>query len=318
MFNSLMLLPYALILRLVVIIFLHEQLPPEVYGNWGKEIVEASQHWGVGAFLLSTFLVFIQAAMLNRLFIKQSMIGEINLFPGLCYILLTALHPAFISFSSLLLANTTLLIALNYLFDILKKDRQEETRFMVGWWLGVSALIYSPYYILFLFGLISMSILKTLKVKDIFQYMTGYISPFLISWLVHIVRTDNLYPGFLDAFRTFGIPQLKRISNIADIITISIIGLLLVVSILGYGQFIARKNIHAQKKIDSMYALIFFSLLMALFPLVISIQFLMVLMIPLSLYLAIVLRLIRHQAIAESIHFILFVAAILSQILFII
>jgi hypothetical protein len=37
------------------------------------------------------FPVFIQAAIVNRLYIKQSMIGEINLFPGLCYILLTAL-----------------------------------------------------------------------------------------------------------------------------------------------------------------------------------------------------------------------------------
>ena len=88
--------------------------------------------------------------MINRLFIKQNMIGEINLFPGLCYILLTALHPSFIGISSLLLANTTLLIALAYLFDVLKKDNQEETRFMAGWWLAVSGLIYSPYFVLLL------------------------------------------------------------------------------------------------------------------------------------------------------------------------
>ncbi|HJW28169.1 MAG TPA: hypothetical protein VJ508_02850, partial [Saprospiraceae bacterium] len=278
----------------------------------------AAQHWGVGALLLSTFLVFIQAAIVNRLYIKQSMIGEINLFPGLCYILFTSLHPSFISFSSLLLANTTLLIGLSYLFDILKKEHQEENRFMVGWWMAASALIYSPYYVLFLFGLISMSILKTLKIKDIFQYLTGYISPFLISWFVHIILQGNLHASFLDAFNTFGIPEISTLNNIADIITISILGLLLLVSILGYGQIIARKNIHAQKKIDSMYALVFFSLIMALFPLKLTVHFLLVLVIPLSLFVAIVLRLIRHPAIAESIHFILFVSAIIAQILFVI
>ena len=91
-------------------------------------------HWSSGAwssffrkrgskerFFLSTFLVFIQAAIINRLFIKQSMIGEINLFPGLCYVLLTSLHPSFIGISSLLLANTTMLIAFGYLFDVLKR-----------------------------------------------------------------------------------------------------------------------------------------------------------------------------------------------------
>lgn len=318
LFNSLLLLPYALILRLAVLIFPQARIPGEIYGHWGKEIILSVQQWGLGSYLLATFLVFIQAAIVNRLYIKQSMIGEINLFPGLSYILLTALHPAFIDFSSILLANTTLMIGLGYLFDILKKERQEENRFMVGWWFGVSGLLYTPYLVLLIFGLISMSILKTLKIKDIFQYLTGYLSPFIISGLVQIIVRKDPVPSFLDAFDTFGIPQFTSFQNVADIITVFIMGLLLVVSLLGYTQLIARKNIHAQKKIDTIYALVFFSVIMALFPLKISVQFLMVLILPFSLFLAILLRLIRYPAIAESIHFILFVAAVISQILFVI
>jgi len=318
LFNSLLLLPYALILRLAVLVFPKAMIPGEIYGNWFREHIATIQQWGVGSFLLATFLVFIQAAMLNRLFIKQSMIGEINLFPGLSYILLTALHPSFLDFSSILVANTTLIIGLGYLFDILKKDRQEETRFMVGWWLGVSGLIYTPYLVLVLFGLISMSILKTLKIKDIFQYITGYLSPFLVSALVQVIVKKDLFPSFLHAFDTFGLPQIASFKNVADIITVFIMGLLLVVSLLGHGQLIARKNIHAQKKIDAMYALVFFSAVMAFFPLKVSVQFLMVLILPFSLFLAIVLRLIRYPAIAESLHFILFVAAVITQVLFVI
>ncbi len=318
LFNSLLLLPYALILRIVVLVFPPARIPGEIYGHWGKEIIDAVQQWGAGAFLLSTFLVFIQAAIVNRLFIRQSMVGDINLFPGLCYILLTALHPSFIGFSSFLVANTTLLIGLGYLFDILKKEKQEETRFMVGWWFAVSGLIYTPYLVLLIFGLISMSILKTLKIKDIFQYLTGYVSPFLISALVQVISLSDPVPSFLHDFNTFGIPQIASFKDVSDIITVSIMGLLLAVSLLGYSQLIARKNIHAQKKIDTIYALVFFSLFMALFPEMISVQFLMVLILPFSLFLAILLRLIRYPAIAESIHFILFVAAIISQVLFVI
>lgn len=246
------------------------------------------------------------------------MIGEINLFPGLCYILLTALHPSFIGLSSILVANTALMIGLGYLFDILKKDRQEETRFMVGLWFAVASLIFTPYLVLVIFGLISMSILKTLKIKDIFQYLTGFICPFVISWLVRIINNGDPKPSFLHAFDDFGIPQIASFKNVADIITISIMGLLLTVSLLGYTQIIARKNIHAQKKIDSMYALVFFCAVMALFPLTLSVHFLMILLIPFSLFLAIILRLIRYPAIAESIHFILFVTAVISQVLFVI
>jgi hypothetical protein len=318
LFNSLLLLPYALVLRMVVLVFPSARIPGEIYGNWGKEMILAIQQWGAGSYLLATFLVFIQAAIVNRLYIKQSMIGEINLFPGLCYILLTALHPSFIGFSSILVANTALMIGLGYLFDILKKERQEETRFMVGWWLAVAGLIYTPYLVLLVFGLISMSILKTLKIKDIFQYITGYLSPFLISALVQIINKSDPIPAFFHDFDTFGLPQIASFKNVADIITVSIMGLLLAVSLLGYTQLIARKNIHAQKKIDSMYALVFFSVIMAFFPLKVSVQFLMVLVLPFSLFLAILLRLIRYPAIAESIHFILFVTAVISQVLFVI
>ena len=316
--NSLLLLPYAVMLRLVVMIFPEARVPGEIYGTWGKDVIGAVQDWGLGGIITSTILIFIQAAMLNRLFIKQSMIGEINLYPGVCYILLSSLHPAFISFSSVMLANVTLIIGLGYLYDVLKKERQEETRFLLGLWFGVSGLLYSPYLMLLLFGLISMSILKTLKVKDIFQYMTGFLSPFLITYLVQIILREGLNPVFLHAFDSFGIPTFRAWENVSDIITICIMGFLLLISILGYTQVIARKNIHAQKKIDTLYALVFFCAFMVLFPQSISVQYLFVLLIPLSLFFAIHLRQIKNKAIAESLHFILLVASAISQVLFII
>lgn len=315
LFNSLLLLPYALVIRSVVIIFAGARVPGEAYGSWAGDFVMASHQWGAGEFILSTFLVFVQAVLINRIFIRQSMLGEINLFPGLSYILLTAMHPGFIGLSSVLLANTTLLMALIYLFDILKKEKQEETRFMAGWWLAVSGLLFTPYIMLAVFGLIAMSILKTLKIKDIFQYLTGYFSPFLIGWLIRIIITEEFNPGILDIFGQFGIPSFLPHMAVSDIITLAIFGMLLLFSLLGYTQIIARKNIHAQKKIDILYAFIFFCIPMSLFVEVLTVQFLMVLMVPFSLHLAILLRMVRHQAVAESIHFIVFVAAILTQVL---
>jgi len=114
------------------------------------------------------------------------------------------------------------------------------------------------------------------------------------------------------------LPRFSAIDNIADVITLSIIGLLLLISLLGYNQIIARKNIHAQKKIDTMYAFVFFCIPMIFFLPEISVQFLMVLMVPFSLFMAILLRLIKHPAVAESIHFILFVVALLTQFLFLV
>ena len=315
LFNSLLLFPYALVIRSVVILFPESRLDGEIAGKWGGEFIQMTHNWGAGEFIFSTFLVFIQAAMINRLFIRQSMIGEINLFPGLCYILLTALHPSFISISSLLLANMTLLIALGYLFEVLKKDHQEETRFMAGLWLAVSALLYAPYFTLLLFGLVAMSMLKTLKVKDIFQFLTGYISPFFIGWMVRMIMTKEPHFDGLKNLFDVGLPEFGKLYNMADIVTIAVIALLMLINLLGYSQIIARKNIHAQKKIDTMYLLIFFCVPMAFFIPILTVQCLLVLAIPFSLFMAILIRQIKHPAVAESLHFILFVTAIVSQFL---
>jgi hypothetical protein len=302
-------------MRLVVLLFAGARVPGDAVGTWGSELVLAVQQWGAGEYLLSTFLVFIQAAMLNRLAIRQSLTGELNLFPGLCYILLTALHPAFTGISSILLANTFVLVALGYLFDALKKERQNETRFLAGLWLAVTALLYTPYIVLVIFGLIAISMLKTIKIKDVFQYMTGYITPFFIGWMLRFIFTSDLNPGIRDMIGELGLPGFEPINQIADIVAFSIIGLILLICLLGYSQIISRKNIHARKKIDIMYALIFFAASMVFFSPALTVQILMTLMIPLALFVAILLRMIRHPAIAESIHFILFVAALLTQAL---
>ena len=315
LFNSLLLLPYAFIIRSVTIIFPSARIEAEIFGTWGSDLIRETHQWGVGEFIVSTLLIFVQAVIINRLFIRQSMIGEINLFPGLAYVLLTSFHPAFIGVSSVLLANTTLLIALMYLFDILKKEKQEETRFMVGWWLAVSGLLYTPYLFLLLFGLIAMSILKTLKIKDIFQYLTGFLCPFLIGWLVRIIITEELNPMVTHIFDSFGIPAFGPFYGTSDAITASFLAILFLFSLLGYSQIISRKNIHAQKKIDTLYALVFFSFPMALFHESVSVHYLHVFMVPFCLFLAILLRMVKHPAIAESIHFILFVTAILTQVL---
>ena len=318
LFNSLLLLPYAVFVRTVALFFVPARIEGESFGAWGADLIQVTQTWGGGQYILSSFLVFIQAVMINRLFIKQSMLGEINLFPGVCYILLSALHPSFLGMSSVLLANTTLLLALGYLFDVLKKERQEATRFLAGWWLAISGLLFTPYLVLLFFGLLAMSMLKTLKLKEIFQYLTGFISPFVIGWMVGIIRTSDINPGYDRMFADFGVPSLAWIDTTADFIVIAMFALLLLISILSYGQMIGRKNIHAQKKIDILYALVFFSLPMTLFPLVLSVQFLLVLLIPFSLFLAILLRTGRQKALAESVHFILWVTALSLQVLFIV
>ena len=69
LFNSLLLLPYAFVIRSVVIIFPAARIEGLIFGTWGGDFIKNTHSWGAGEFILSTFIVFIQAAILNRLFI---------------------------------------------------------------------------------------------------------------------------------------------------------------------------------------------------------------------------------------------------------
>jgi len=86
-------------------------------------------------------------------------------------------------------------------------------------------------------------------------------------------------------------------------------------SLLGYSQLVARKNIHAQKKLDTIYTYGLFCLPMVFFLKILTVAFALVLALPLAFFLAILLRQVRLPALAESFHFILVVMAWLSQVL---
>jgi hypothetical protein len=313
--NSLLLLPYALALRFVALVFAEARVPGVLQGAWGEQAIAAAQGLGVWDIVLAALLVFFQASLINRISIRHSLMGEINLLPGLAYVLLTSLHPAFLGLSSLLVANTPLLIAFMYLFDVIKKEHTEENKFMLGFWIGITGLLYTPYLLLGLFGLVAMSVLKTIKVKEVFQYLTGFATPFLIGWLVRVIESGALVFYDTELFAFFGMPELATLNIRTDLIPLGLFGLLLLFSLLGYSQLLARKNIHAQKKLDTVYTFMLFCAPMILFLQVLSIGFALVLALALSLFLAIMLRQVKLPAIAESVHFILVVLAWLAQAL---
>ena len=69
--NSLLFLPYAIVIRIVVIIFQGQGFLARFSGPGAVKFISATHQWGIGEFMLSTFLVFIQAALINRIFITS-------------------------------------------------------------------------------------------------------------------------------------------------------------------------------------------------------------------------------------------------------
>jgi hypothetical protein len=243
--------------------------------------------------------------MVNRLIIRHRLTHEMSLFGGVFYILIMSLFPSYGGLSSILIANLFLLIALSQLFTTHKKLQSASRIFSVGFWLAISSLFYFGYFPLLLFGLVGLSSLRTMRSKDWLQYFFGYAAPFICLGMVSYLTVDSLALPVAHFSDYFGFLDVSFNSDIISWIEIGLFSGLILLSLINYSNFNLKKGIHAQKKIDLHFWLLFFSFFIFICLKGISHYELLILGIPLSLFLAILFLRIKRKSWAEFFHFLL-------------
>ena len=104
-FNSLLLLPYVIVLRI------HSLIYPITYVALETDTVPTKLIFGfiesgLTQNILATLIVYFQVLYINRLVIKHRMANQITLLPGLIYAILVSLVPEYSLLSPFLIANT--------------------------------------------------------------------------------------------------------------------------------------------------------------------------------------------------------------------
>jgi hypothetical protein len=265
------------------------------------------------AVLFGILLVYFQALQLNRVVIQNRMTHELTLFPGMMYVLIVSYFPAYDGLSSPLLANTFVLIALESLFSTHKKTGAAGRIFDAGFWLSLAGLFYFGYTVLLLFGIVGLSALRTLKSREWLQYFIGYVTPIsIIAMLDFILHGDlnNLTMHIADNFGTFNL----EFSGTRTFIHVGFFAVLLLVSVMSFGSFKQRKNIHTQKKVDLILWLLLFGFTVALIQTGIDASDWIVLVIPLSSFMAMIIAQSKQFIVFEVVHFLFLAGAIALQL----
>ena len=309
-----LLIPYAIFLRFLAIYFgLGETI--EVEGIWtrwifGPEITQNAMNQS-----LAILLVFLQAAMINRIVIRNRMTHEMTLFPGLFYVLLVSFFPGYVGLSPILIANTLLLIGIGELFISHKKLGTAEHIFSVGFWFSGAALVYHGYLLIILFPIIGLSMLRNVKWVNWAQLIIGICAPILITVMISILMNESpllLFSGWAAKGGAFDFRLEHAWISIAQL---GFFGIWIIASLLQYNVFTIKKNIHAQKKIDLCFWLMGFALLCVSFISNIHITDWIFISIPLSILIAMSFLRMRSRISSELIHFILIIALLTVQIL---
>ncbi|HPK09224.1 MAG TPA: DUF6427 family protein [Saprospiraceae bacterium] len=298
-----LLLLYAVIVRLKSI------LTPISYEI--KESDTAVSHFiyrilpesGWGQAVVGIFLVFIQAALINRFSIRYKLEEQLSLIPGMIYILLSSFYPALLILSPALVASTFLIAGLLQSAQIYRVTDSGFNNFNAGVCFALAWFIHPPFFIFILTGFIGQVIMRSYSLREFAQYTFGLFSVVIIIFSIHFVQDD---------FRTLISKYFYFQYNLYDLLnwdTQKIIKLLLglipsLFFLINYTKILSKRVILATKVLN----LVFWFLALGLIGFLLSLNqtaYIHALFIPFSILGAILLLRIKNPFIEEIIHLVL-------------
>lgn len=312
-FNSLLLLPYTILVR-VWLVFDGQSPAFNIKGVLTDWLFSGLDSDGGLALLLSIVIVYLQALMLNRLIIRNLITQELTLFPGLFYILLVSFFPEYNGLSAPLLANTFVILALDRLLSTHKNTGNASRIFTAGFWFSVAFLFYFGYIVLFLCGILGLSMLRTVRARQGLQFLIGFLAPLsIVGMLDYLIHSDikdfqmhfSGQIGFLDIGIPIGWPLYLQGA---------LFGFLVILALFNYASFTLKKNINVQKKVNLMYMWLFLLFGIVMVQSGIFYEEWTVLSLPLACFVAMLFARSQQWLILEIVHFGVLLSVLTLQI----
>lgn len=308
--NTLGLLAYALLLRLPHLYFNTPWLPSNNTSMLGQLVgFSAGIFWQ----LFSVVCAFLCAVMINRLFIRNRLTSEINLYPGMIFLLLLSATPTGWSWH---ISMVVLLLVLTILDHIYKSYKHTETKgetFNVGVCTGLIVLLYPQAFLLIFFAFIGFFIIRNFRIKEVFQCVLGLICPF------YVVGAVAYFLGSFSALKAhllqpFGFFLYNDLNLNSPWLFIAIPLLFIAISLALYGLVVAKNNNQAVKKINILYWLLLMVALCVPIGYAVDISIVSLAIVPVSLTIGILLSRRYLGFWAELIHVFLIGISLYLQI----
>jgi len=285
---SFLLLFYAAILH-VSVFWNGVPLEPLQYGVFSELVYAWVGKTGWLPQAITIVLLFVHGTILNGLNLTHRFIDEVNLYPGLFYVLIACLLPEFLYLSPLHMANTFYLLALVDLMAIYNRPRSAGYIFNAGLWIGIGSLFYFSWFIFVLLAFIALRILRAFDLRERLMVLAGVLVPYILAAL-SFFWVDQL-ELFFD--RQFGLPFDQfdfRSSGEAPFITylkLALFTTLLLIVLFSHNRYLTKKTMQVQKKINLLFWGMVCAGLTLLFQPAIQLDHLLMLAPPLGLLLAI-------------------------------
>lgn len=216
--------------------------------KWLDTIFGASK-WS--HYILSTFLIIVQASILNFTLLKNKAYDENNYLPAFLYVVLMSGVIDFFTLSPQLMSLTFILLALNQIFRRIDNIVTDELFLSSGLYIGIATFFYFPSAVFFLILLLSFILFSSAILRRILLYVYGSLLVFLVI-LGYFFWFDSA-GSFLQTVFDFKRPRTYMLTTVQFIQSGAVIGISLLLGL--FTLFSTRFTNFQQKMIQVMVLL---------------------------------------------------------------
>lgn len=265
------------------------QLPGGALFSILADWIPAAPFWQAGTVAL---LLFVQAFMLNFLEYNYRLNREVNMYPGVFFILFASFSPLFQVLSPIHFANIFLFAVLYELMDVSRKQRPEGNIFNAGFFTGIAALFYPAAALFLLFIFIVLHIMRGMVFRERIVALTGFGAAYFLAGTV-FYQLDRL-PEFLDL-------QIKHAYTFFDLKKSGVPwellpwGGIVISAFWQQSNFFQKQNMLTQMRISVFYWMLFIGLATAFFQPGFNAEHLLIGALPVGFLAGLVFGRMRHN-----------------------
>jgi hypothetical protein len=311
--NSILLLPYIIILRLKSF-FLDS---PYVASSSDSHIVKAifsTANNVIAQASIAILIIFINAVMINRIMIKNNLSKVNNLVSGLIYGLFNSILLAFLPLSPELISSFFVILSLQSIFNSYNNQKASNEIFLSGFYMAIGALIYFPLVYLILITFVGFFIMRSFLGIGRIQHLIGWCVPFFLLFaLEYYFQAKPLdFPSYF-----LGKITLNLFSNglkLNEFLILAITVIFVIISVFSYNANQGKKVIASQKRISVLYWLLLVVSISAFLFTGTRLSHLHLVSIPLSIFFTYSLLEFKNNIIAEIIHLLLVILLVIIHL----
>lgn len=204
--------------------------------------------------IVAICLVFSQGFYINSLIHQHQLSRTPNLYAGLFYVYLSCLSPYFLQLSPLMLGMTFILTALGQIWPVYRVPYAANKIFNAGFFVGIAGLFYFPLTVFTFLIIASLNVLRAFQLKEVIMALIGCFIPYFLA-VVYYYWNFDIHSFLQLQFNSlsFGFSYHPAGYTPLSISVCYIFAALLLLGLLNYNGYLAKRVMQAQKKIQVLF-----------------------------------------------------------------